>query len=71
MTGMKVAFVRPGGIFARLGLQSGDTLRAINGLELTSPERVLEAYARFRTAPRLSVVIARDGQPMQLDVEVR
>ena len=55
----------------RLGLESGDSLRSINGFSLTDPQKALEAYARLRTADHLSVAIERGGQLMTVDFIIR
>jgi general secretion pathway protein C len=60
--GMRVLGVRPDGLLGLLGMKAGDTIRAINGYELTSPERMLEAYARLQTATELRVDFLRDGR---------
>jgi len=71
MLGVKLLFVRGGGVLDKLGLKTGDALMSINGMELTSPEKILAAYARLTTAPRLSLTILRDGAPTQVDYEIR
>jgi S1-C subfamily serine protease len=44
--GFKLFSIRPGSDFQRAGLLNGDVLTRINGIELTSPTRALEAYER-------------------------
>ena len=39
--GFKLYAIRPGSFYARLNLQNGDTVRAVNGYELTSADRVV------------------------------
>lgn len=46
--GYRIAGVRPGSIFARVGLQDGDVVGAINGIGLTSPARALAALQGAR-----------------------
>lgn len=64
--GFKLYAVRPASWFARLGLKNGDVLRTVNGLPLASPQEALEAYAKVRDAPALTLDITRAGQPMRL-----
>ena len=47
--------IRPDGPFAKIGLQNGDVISAINGLEMTSPDQALEVYTKLKTANHLSV----------------
>lgn len=44
--GFKLFSIRASSDFARAGLQNGDVVTRINGIELSSPERALEAYQR-------------------------
>lgn len=68
--GFKLFAMRPGSPLVVLGLANGDTLRAINGLSLTSPDRALEAYTRLRAADRLELEVTRRGQPLTLVYEI-
>lgn len=70
VVGLKLR-IRRGSLLESLGLESGDSLRSINGLDITDPQRALEAYARLRTANRLSVAIERGGQLMTVDFNIR
>lgn len=54
-----------------LGIEDGDVIRSVNGLELTSPDGMLEAWVRLRTSDRLRVEIVRGGVARTHDVAVR
>lgn len=69
--GIRLLRVRPDTLLGTLGLQDGDRLEKINGFDMTSPEKALEAYARLRTASNLSVSITRKGKPMTIDFNIR
>lgn len=68
--GLRLFGIRPGSLLGTLGLKNGDRLEAINGFDLTSPEKALEAYARLRTAKRLSVQLDRVGKPVTIDLNI-
>jgi len=70
LVGLRVFGIRPGSLLSSLGLQNGDRLESINGLEIASPQKALEAYARLSTATRLSVRIVRLGRPVQIDLNI-
>lgn len=70
VVGLKLKIKR-GSLLETLGLENGDSLRSINGFDLTDPQKALEAYARLRTANHLSVAIERGGQMMTLDFNIR
>jgi general secretion pathway protein C len=69
--GLRLDGIRPGGPFAAIGLQSGDVIRAINGLDLDSPERAIDAYLKLRTASHVAIAADRAGRRIQLDYDVR
>ncbi|WP_437571216.1 type II secretion system protein GspC [Sorangium sp. So ce542] len=70
VVGLKLRIKR-GSLLESLGLESGDSLRSINGFDVTDPQKALEAYARLRTANHLSVAIERGGQLMTVDFNIR
>jgi general secretion pathway protein C len=69
--GFRVVMLEAGAPLAETGLLQGDLIRAINGFELTSMDSVLEAYAKLRDAPQLSVDLVRDGKPRTLRLDIR
>lgn len=71
VVGIRLLRVRPDTLLGTLGLQNGDRVEKINGFDITSPEKALEAYARLRTAGNLSVSITRKGKPMTIDFNIR
>ena len=64
--GIRLFGIRPETLLGTLGLQNGDRLEAINGFNMGSPEKALEAYARLRTAPELNVTVNRRGAPVSI-----
>lgn len=69
--GIRLFGVRPDTLLGTLGLQNGDRLETINGFNMASPEKALEAYARLRTANKLTIQITRRGNPMTLDFNIQ
>lgn len=69
--GIRMFGVRPDTLLGVLGFQNGDRLETINGFDMASPEKALEAYARLRTASGLNVKINRRGKPMTLDYSIK
>jgi type II secretory pathway component PulC len=69
--GFKLYAIRPNSLYAKLGLQNGDTLQSINGLALTSADAALEVYTKVRDARRLELAIVRRGSPVKLVVLVK
>jgi general secretion pathway protein C len=71
VVGIRLMGVRPDSLLSTLGMQNGDRLQTINGFEMASPEKALEAYARLRTADKLTISINRGGKAMNLDYDIR
>jgi general secretion pathway protein C len=69
--GFKLYAIRPSSVYAKLGLTNGDTLQSINGFELNSADKALEAYTKLREATSLEVDITRRGKPMTLKYSIR
>ncbi len=69
--GFRLYSVRPDGPFAKIGLQNGDVISAINGLEMTSPDKALEVYTKLKSAGHLSVGLERNGQKISKEYTIR
>lgn len=71
VVGIRLFGIRPDTLLGTLGFQNGDRLEAINGFNMASPEKALEAYARLRTASNLNVKINRRGQNTSIDYRIK
>ena len=71
MVGIRMFGVRPDTLLGVIGMENGDRLQTINGFDMTSPEKALEAYARLRTADHLTVQVNRRGANMNLDYNIK
>lgn len=69
--GFRLFSIKPDGPFGKIGLQNGDIISAINGLEMTSPDKALEVYTKLKTANHLSVGVERNGQKATMDYTIR
>jgi hypothetical protein len=68
--GVKVFAVRPTSFVGRIGLRNGDLLKAINGYELTSIDKVLEVYGKLAEATAFELELERRGKPLHLTITV-
>jgi general secretion pathway protein C len=71
VVGIRLFGVRPDTLLGTLGMENGDRLQSINGFDMTSPEKALEAYARLRTSDHLTVQVNRRGQNTNLDYNIK
>lgn len=63
--GFKLYAIRPSSVYARLGLENGDTVLRINGHALDSADHALEVYTKVREANEVVVEIVRRGVPIK------
>jgi len=69
--GFKFYAIRPRAIYARLGIENGDTIHAVNGMELSSADRALEVYTRVKDARVLDVELTRRGTALTLHYSIK
>jgi general secretion pathway protein C len=69
--GFKLYSIRQGSTLSKIGLENGDTLSSINGMELTTAEKALEVYTKLRDATTLEVSLTRRGKPDTLTYTIR
>ena len=60
-----------GSLLDTLGMKDGDVMKSINGFDMSDPQKALEAYARLRSADRLTVAMERGGAPVNIDINIR
>jgi hypothetical protein len=65
VVGLRLFGIRGDSVFGALGFHNGDTVRRVNGRELSSPDEALESYAALRTAERIVVDLERGDALMQ------
>lgn len=69
--GFRIRSIKKGSIFEKIGLQNGDLLRSVNGIQLKSFEEAMRAYKMLRTETRLRLDILRGSTQQSLDYEIR
>ncbi len=69
--GFKFYGVRRDSLPKMLGLKNGDMLVSVNGVELTSMDRVMGLYSKLRHASNLSVTIDRKGKTINKEIQIK
>ena len=64
--GFKLYAIRPTSFYAKIGFANGDTIKSVNGMELTSADKGLEVYTKLRDAKKLEIALERRGKPLML-----
>ncbi len=69
--GFKVYAIRPNSVFAKIGLQNGDTMKQINGQEMSTPDQALSLYTKLRSASHLTMQVERRGETVTMDYTIK
>lgn len=69
--GFRVAPGRKRAMLQQLGLQEGDIITSVNGIQLDDPAKGLEVLNNLRTADEVAVTILRDGIEESLSFQVK
>lgn len=68
MIGVQLNAIRPGSLFAQVGIQDGDTVSSVNGVTVSSPEDSQRLLEQFASGGALRVTVTgRDGQVRELE----
>ncbi|MDO8527615.1 MAG: type II secretion system protein GspC [Deltaproteobacteria bacterium] len=70
VSGMKILSVKQGSIFDKLGLQRGDILEKINGMEL-DVKRGFEIFGTLKDEKHLTLDLVRQGSNQTFDYDIR
>ncbi len=71
LVGVRLLGIRREDLLGRLGFENGDVLRSIDGIEVTSPERALDAFQHLLTAGHVTARLGRHGSMVVLDYDLR
>jgi general secretion pathway protein C len=68
--GFKLFSIRPDSLYSKIGIQNGDVITRINGLDMNDPAKALEVYTKLKDAPRIDVDVDRNGSIMRMTYNV-
>lgn len=68
--GFVVRMIQPRSLLANLGIQRGDVVMQVNGVELDSPEKALQIFQQLREAKNISLSLTRGGNRLNFQYEV-
>ncbi len=69
--GFRLGRVRPGGIFAKLGMRSGDVLNSVNNMPISTLDKALEMFTKLQGANHMTIGLTRYGRPRTLDYSIK
>jgi general secretion pathway protein C len=68
MVGVQVSAIKPGSLFEQMGIQDGDTITALNGIRIDSPEQSAKILLELTSATTFSVEVNNANGTQTLDV---
>lgn len=69
--GFRLLSMKAGSFYTEIGLQEGDVLRRINGVEVNDPQNLLKAFEQLRNEAAINLDLQRRSQPVTLAYEIR
>jgi len=69
--GFRASEVKPGGVFAMIGIKNGDVLLRLNDFPIDSPDKALQSFIALKGQNRLKMDMIRDGQPVTFNYDIR
>ncbi len=70
-SGYSVSEVVPGSLMEKLGLRNDDVIKKVNGMAVTRPEEIMQAYAQLQRDSNIEVEVERGGRSEILRYEIR
>ena len=69
--GFRLSRLRTGSVLQQIGLQEGDVLQKVNGLDIHTPQEALQAYQQLQTESTVRLSVLRNNSPTTLTYEIR
>jgi type II secretion system protein C len=70
-SGYSVSEIVPGSLMEKLGLKNNDIIKKVNGMLVTRPEEVMQAYGQLQRDSNIEVEVERGGRAEVLRYEIR
>jgi general secretion pathway protein C len=72
MVGVQVNAIRPGSLFQQIGIQDGDVITELNGIQVNGPQQSAQVLRELSQASDLKVTVqGANGQTRELEYEIR
>jgi general secretion pathway protein C len=69
--GFRVFAIKPGSVFEKIGLQNGDVINRVNGVELTDPTKAISLFTELQNEGHIAVDLQRNKQAKNFSYEIR
>jgi general secretion pathway protein C len=69
--GFRVFSIKPGSVFEKIGLQNGDVIQRVNGVEITDPGKALALFTELQNEGHVALDLQRNKQTKSFSYEIR
>jgi general secretion pathway protein C len=69
--GFRVFAIKPGSVFEKIGLQNGDVINRVNGVELTDPTKAISLFTELQNEGHIALDLQRNKQAKNFSYEIR
>ena len=69
--GFRVFAIKPGSVFEKVGLQNGDVIQRVNGVELTDPTKAISLFTELQNEGHIALDLQRNKQAKSFSYEIR
>jgi general secretion pathway protein C len=69
--GFTISQIIPNSVYSKLGLQNGDVISSINGIELNDAARAIQTLQSLRSESKIELNVLRNGQSVSLKVSIQ
>ena len=71
ITGFRLDYIAPSSFYEKIGLQYGDVLKQVNGVEIKDPATMLSLFQQLRNERSVKLNVLRNNQPTTMMFEIR
>jgi S1-C subfamily serine protease len=69
--GFTIVAIPAGSPLVQLGFRAGDTIRGVNGMEVSTPASALGIYTQLKSTTQFTIDLQRAGESIQLTLDIR
>ena len=69
--GFRIVSIQPDSFYQRIGLQNGDVLQQINGIEVKDPETFMKVFNQLKNETSISLDLVRNNKKESFSYEIR
>ncbi|MBI3359421.1 MAG: hypothetical protein HY037_07595 [Nitrospirae bacterium] len=68
--GFRIFAIREGSLYAKIGLQNGDILRRVNGVEVGNPQNFLQVFEQLKGEQNIKIDLVRNNKEESFDYNI-